>query len=207
MGPEWNGSGLYTAIMAALLLSLRTAAQCPCNTSSNYAILMDFRTTTTGWINSSGGERPREAVAVEVQPQKLRHVRPRRGEGARDAVVVQGDIADVCSAAADAVPLAYRHQGVPPPRRVDPPGGVGVKVHEEGVVRRRVAGALGRGSRRQEQRGHDRCVETTTVPFWPHWSLRCEDSNLDRDDGGWCASIATKELSTPCATRPRYKKI
>ena len=58
MGPEWNGSGLYTAIMAALLLSLRTAVQCPCNTSSIYAILMDFRTTTTGWINSSGWGDP-----------------------------------------------------------------------------------------------------------------------------------------------------
>jgi hypothetical protein len=58
MWPEWNGSGLYTAIMAALLLPSTTSAQCPCNTSANYALLMDFYTNSTGWINSSGWGDP-----------------------------------------------------------------------------------------------------------------------------------------------------
>ena len=38
--------------MALLLFS--SAAQCLCNTTSNYVLLMDFYATTTGWINSSG---------------------------------------------------------------------------------------------------------------------------------------------------------
>ena len=46
------------AIMAVLLLPSTTSAQCPCNTSANYAILMDFYTNSTGWINSSGWGDP-----------------------------------------------------------------------------------------------------------------------------------------------------
>ena len=31
-----------------------SAQSCPCNTSSNYALLMDFYSTSTGWIHSNG---------------------------------------------------------------------------------------------------------------------------------------------------------
>ena len=41
-------------LVLLLLLPFTASAQCPCNTSSNYALLMDFYSTTTGWINSDG---------------------------------------------------------------------------------------------------------------------------------------------------------
>jgi hypothetical protein len=42
-------------LVLLLFLPFTTSAQsCPCNTSSNYALLMDFYTTTTGWIYSYG---------------------------------------------------------------------------------------------------------------------------------------------------------
>ena len=47
---------IFLGLVATTLLPLGDAAQCPCNTTSNYALLMDFYTTTTGWINSFGWE-------------------------------------------------------------------------------------------------------------------------------------------------------
>ena len=45
---------LFPAIVFSLLLPPTISALCPCNTTSNYALLMDFYTTTTGWISSFG---------------------------------------------------------------------------------------------------------------------------------------------------------
>ena len=45
---------LFPALFLSLLLPPTPSATCPCNTTSNYALLMDFYTTTTGWITSDG---------------------------------------------------------------------------------------------------------------------------------------------------------
>ena len=45
-------------VLVSLLLSPTASAQCPCNTTSNYALLMDFYTTTARWFNSSGWGDP-----------------------------------------------------------------------------------------------------------------------------------------------------
>ena len=41
-------------LVLLLFLPFTASAQCLCNTPSNYALLMDFYTNTTGWIHSNG---------------------------------------------------------------------------------------------------------------------------------------------------------
>ena len=53
---------MVTALVLSLLLPPTTSASCPCNTTSNYALLMDFYTTTTGWINNHGWGDPTVAI-------------------------------------------------------------------------------------------------------------------------------------------------
>ena len=53
---------MVTAVVLSLLLPPTSSAQCPCNTPTNYAYLMDFYSTTTGWVNQDGWGDPLVAI-------------------------------------------------------------------------------------------------------------------------------------------------
>ena len=72
-------------LVLLLLLPPTASAQCLCNTPSNYALLMDFYSTTTGWIHSYGWGDPSVAICSW------------RGTYGNDAIGCNGtDIALIC---------------------------------------------------------------------------------------------------------------